>query len=98
MLNKILKSNKKDEPNTDIPSLKPPPFPALLRQIQEKQLNRHFEPSFDFREGFSDAATVGSGIMDVGRGSCFTLVGRTCDVECVVVENVGSGSMEAVGG
>ncbi|KAG4205075.1 hypothetical protein ERO13_A04G081300v2 [Gossypium hirsutum] len=39
-----------------------------------------------------------SGIMDVGRGSCFTLVGRICEVECVVVENMGSGSMEAVGG
>ncbi|TYJ39793.1 hypothetical protein E1A91_A04G093700v1 [Gossypium mustelinum] len=29
-----------------------PPI-VLLRQIKEKQLNRHFEPSFDFREGFS---------------------------------------------
>ncbi|TYI25801.1 hypothetical protein ES332_A05G072900v1 [Gossypium tomentosum] len=99
MLNKILKSNKKRRTQYGYSIFEtPPPFPALLRQIQEKQLNRHFEPSFDFREGFSDAATVGSGIMDVGRGSCFTLVGRTCDVECVVVENVGSGSMEAVGG
>ncbi|KHG06308.1 Protein disks lost [Gossypium arboreum] len=51
-----------------------------LSQIQEKQLNRHFEPSFDFREGFSDAATVGSGIMDVGRGPWVVLHARWPDM------------------